>query len=216
MLCLTDADNGDAIFVDDAFTGLPEDVEENTARLYRIQEIRAGAGDDIVDMTSQRCEYTGDGLTIRGGDGNDLIWANKGDNMLFGDAGNDRIVGASGNDIIAGGSGDDSMHGGGGNDIFTFCKNWGNDTVEQLEDGFVTLWFASWTEDWNWDDETLTFTSGGNSVTVTGVSAEQIAIMFGYEEDPGSFDSLSELGAFDEFTSRRVFEESGQGLLAGL
>ena len=214
VLCLTDADNGDAIFVDDAYTGLPEEVEENTARLYRIQDIRAGAGDDIVDMTSQRCEYTGDGLTIRGGDGNDLIWANKGDNMLFGDAGNDRIVGASGNDIIAGGSGDDSMHGGGGSDIFTFCDNWGNDTVEQLEDGFVTLWFASWTEDWNWDDETLTFTSGGNSVTVSGVSVDQVTLMFG-SDDPGSFAMLSETGAFEAFSSRRVFEESGQGLLTG-
>ena len=52
VLCLTDGENGDAIFVDDVFTDLPEEVAEHTARLYRIQEIRAGAGDDIVDMTS--------------------------------------------------------------------------------------------------------------------------------------------------------------------
>ena len=32
VLCLTDGENGDAIFVDDAFTGLPEEIEENTAR----------------------------------------------------------------------------------------------------------------------------------------------------------------------------------------
>ena len=215
VLSLTDTENGDAIFVDDAYTGLPEEVETNTTRLYRIQEIRAGAGDDIVDMTSQQCEYTGDGLTIRGGDGDDVIWANKGDNLLFGDAGNDRIVGASGNDAIAGGIGDDIMHGGGGNDVFTFCDNWGADTVEQLETGTVTLWFASGSSS-NWNADTLTYKSGANSVTVSGVTAEQVTLIFGTSstDDADLFATLSDAGAFDAFTSHRVFEESAQGLLA--
>ena len=214
VLCLTDSENGDAIFVDDSYTELPKEVEENTARLYRIQEIRAGAGDDIVDMTSRRFEYTGRGLTIRGGDGDDVIWANKGGNMLFGDAGNDRIIGASGNDLIAGGTGNDSMHGGGGNDVFTFCDNWGTDTVQQLETGSVTLWFASGDES-RWNASTLTYTDGDNSVRVSGVTPDQISLKFG---DDGSvlFSVLSEIGAFADFTSQKVFEESGQGLLAGL
>ena len=214
VLCLTDADNGDGIFVDDVYTDLPEEVEEHMARLYMIQEIRAGAGDDIVDMTSQRFEYIGDGLTIRGGDGNDVIWANKGDNMLFGDAGNDRIVGASGDDVIIGGIGNDSMHGGGGNDVFVFCDNWGIDTVEQLASGKVTLWFASGDES-NWNAETLTYTDGTNSVTVSGVSVEQVTLKFG---DDGSelFAALSNAGAFDDFTSQRIFEESDSGILASL
>ena len=212
VLCLSDGANGDALFVDDVFTDLPEEVEENTARLFKIHEIRAGAGSDIVDMTSQRFEYTGGGLTIRGGDGNDTIWANKGDNWLFGDAGNDRIVGASGNDVIAGGLGNDSMHGGGGNDVFAFCDNWGADTVEQLGTGTVTLWFASGSES-NWNAETLTYTDGLSSVTVSGVSADRITLKFG---DDGSeqFAALSNMGAFDGVTSQKVFEDSGKGLLA--
>ena len=214
VLCLTDAENGDGIFVDDVYTDLPEEVAEHTARLYRIQEIRAGAGDDIVDMTSQRFEYVGDGLTIRGGDGDDVIWANKGDNRLFGDDGNDRIVGASGNDAIAGGIGDDSLHGGGGDDIFTFCDNWGSDTVEQIETGTVTLWFVSGSES-NWNAETLTYTDGENSVSVSGVSAEQVTLKFG-NDGSEQFSALSDAGAFDAFTSRRIFEESGSGLLAGV
>jgi len=215
VLCLTDSENGDAIFVDDAYTGLPEDVEANTARLYKIQEIRAGAGDDIVDMTSQRCEYTGDGLTIRGGDGDDTIWANKGGNMLFGDAGNDRIVGASGNDVIAGGIGNDSMHGGGGDDVFAFCDNWGADTVEQLETGTVTLWFASGSSE-NWNAETLTYSNGESSVTVKGVTADQVFLKFGSgnEEDAVRFATLSDAGAFDNFTSQKIFEKSGSGIIA--
>ena len=59
--------------------------------------------------------------------------------MLLGDGGNDRIVGGSGDDVIVGGIGNDSMHGGGGDDIFTFGRNWGVDTVEQLAEGSVTL-----------------------------------------------------------------------------
>jgi len=214
VLCLTDSENGDAIFVDDVYTDLPDEIAEHTARLYKIQEVRAGFGDDIVDMTSQRFEYIGDGLTIRGGAGNDTIWANKGNNMLFGDAGNDRLVGASGNDVIVGGIGDDSMHGGGGNDIFTFYGNWGVDTVKQLETGSVTLWFANG-DDSHWDASTLTYTDGDNSVKVSGVAAEQVTLRFG---DDGSeqFATLSGTGAFDDFTSQKIFEESGKGILACL
>ena len=212
MLCLTDGEKGDAIFVDDVYTDLPEDVEKNTARLYKIQEVRAGAGDDIVDMTSHRFEYTGDGLTIRGGDGDDTIWANRGDNKLFGDAGNDRVVGASGNDVIAGGIGNDSMHGGGGDDIFTFCDNWGMDNVEQLSTGSVTLWFTSGSLD-NWDEATLTYTDGENSVTVSGVTVDKITLKFG-DDSSAQFASLSSMGAFLDATSERIFEESGKGMLA--
>jgi len=214
VLCLTDGDNGDALFVDDVYTDLPEGIEENIARLYRIQEIRAGAGDDIVDMTCQRVEYTGDGVVIRCGDGNDTVWANKGDNKLFGDAGNDHIVGASGNDLIAGGIGNDCMHGGGGNDVFTFCRNWGTDTVEQLADGTVTLWFASGDRS-KWNQDTLTYADGENSVTVSGISADRVTLKF---SDDGSdrYAALTFEGAFADFTSQQIFEESRSGMLAGL
>ena len=212
VLCLTDGENGDAIFVDDVYTELPESVAEHTARLYKIQEVRAGAGDDIVDMTSQRFEYVGDGLTIRGGDGNDTIWATKGDNWLFGDAGNDRIVGASGNDVIIGGIGNDRMHGGGGGDIFTFCDNWGTDTVEQLASGSVTLWFASGDES-KWDSTSMTYTDGDNSVKVTGVTS--VELKFG-DDDSEQYATLAQAGAFLDFTSERIFEESGKGVLASL
>ena len=214
VLCLTDGENGDAIFVDDVYTELPETVAEHTARLYKIKEVRAGAGNDIVDMTSQRFEYVGDGLTIRGGAGNDTIWANKGDNWLFGDAGNDRIVGASGDDVIVGGVGNDRMHGGGGSDVFAFCENWGVDTVQQLETGSVTLWFVEGSID-NWNAETLTYADGENSIKVSGITAEQVTLKFG-DDGSDEFGALSGMGAFDAFTSQRIFEESGTGMLASL
>ena len=131
--------------------------------------------------------------------------------MLFGDAGNDRIVGASSNDVIVGGIGNDRTHGGGGNDIFTFCDNWGIDSVEQLATGSVTLWFASGSLE-NWNAETMTYTDGENSVKVSGVTADKITLKFG---DDGSepYATLSEAGAFKEFTSQKIFEES-KGMLA--
>ena len=214
VLLMTDDANGDALFVDDIYSALPGSVPEQQSRIAGIDEIRAGAGNDVVDMTSQRFEYIGDGLTIRGGDGNDTIWANKGDNWLFGDAGKDRIVGASGNDVIAGGIGNDRMHGGGGNDVFAFCEDWGTDTVEQLATGTVTLWFASGDES-KWHAESLTYTDGANSVTVKGVTAEQVTLKFG-DDGSAQFASLASAGSFDAFTSRKIFEESDNGLLASV
>ena len=142
------------------------------------------------------------------------IWANKGDNILFGDAGNDRIVGASGNDVLVGGIGNDRMHGGGGSDIFTFCENWGVDTVEQLAAGSITLWFATGSSA-NWNAASLTYADGENSVTVKGVSADKVMLKFG---DDGSvqYAALAQQGAFADFTSEKIFEDKGKGILASL
>ncbi len=193
ILVMTDDANGDALFVDDIYTALGEQ-----ARFAQIDEIRAGAGDDIVDMTTQRYDYSGSAIQISGGDGNDTIWGGAEKNILFGDAGNDRLVGASGNDILAGGSGSDTMHGGGGDDIFTFCGAFGIDSVEQLSDGSVTLWFAEGSEE-NWDADTLTYSDGINSVTVTGCTS--VTLKF------GSTAQLGVDGAFDSESTRKVFEE---------
>ena len=211
VLLLTDDANGDALFIDDIYSAFPEGLDAQ-ARIAKIDEIRAGAGDDIVDLTSQRFDYVGGGMTVRGGLGDDVIWANNGENTLFGDAGNDRIVGGGGNDVIVGGSGDDSMHGGGGEDIFAFGGVWGNDTVEQLEDGKLTLWFENGSLE-KWDASTLTYRDGDNSVRVSGVSAENISLKFG---DDGSqqYSKLLEVGAFDEFGSERIFENKNRGMLA--
>ena len=122
-------------------------------------------------------------------------------------------MGASGDDVIVGCSGNDSMHGGGGNDIFTFCDNWGKDTVEQLETGTVTLWFAEGSLD-NWDEKTLTYSDGaGNSVTVSGVSADNVTLKFG-SEGSQIFGTLYSIGAFTESMSKKIFEDTDKGMLA--
>ncbi|MCR4574539.1 MAG: hypothetical protein K5787_12305 [Lentisphaeria bacterium] len=215
LLYLTDDANGDALFIDDIYSELPGTLEEQQARIAQINEIRAGAGNDIIDLTSQRFEYVGYGMTVRGGFGDDVIWANNGNNWLFGDAGNDRIVGSSSDDVIVGGAGNDTMHGGGGDDIFAFGGNWGQDTVEQLAIGKVTLWFEDGDET-KWNDQTLTYTDGTNSVKVSGVALENINLKFG--DDNGKAiernAELSAAGAFEEFTSEKIFEDKNRGMLA--
>ncbi|MBR7104108.1 MAG: hypothetical protein IKC65_04135, partial [Lentisphaeria bacterium] len=122
------------------------------------------------------------------------IWAGHSSNTLYGDAGNDRIVGGTGDDAIIGGEGDDAMHGGGGNDTFFFGDDFGNDTVEQLDDGTITLHFES--ENGSWNEETRVYTSGYNSVTVIGNA--QVNIVFG---------ESAVAGAFDDSSSEKIFEE---------
>ena len=203
ILLLTDDANGDALFVDDVYTVFPGTVIEQQTRIARIDEIRAGAGDDIIDMASQRFAYIGDGVKVCGGLGNDTIWANNGNNILFGDAGNDRLVGGGDNDVIVGGTGNDSMHGGGGNDTFCFGGNWGNDTIEQLEGGSVTLHFENGSSS-NWNAGTLTYTDGSNSVTVKGTTA--VTLIFG--------GSAPVDGAFADAVSEKIFEDKNNGVLA--
>ena len=202
ILVLTDSANGDALFIDDIYSASPD--AERTARFAQINEIRAGAGDDIIDMTSQRFEYSGNEITIRGGSGNDVIWAAGSDNDLFGDAGNDRIVGSAGFDIIIGGAGDDSMHSGGGDDIFAFCENWGVDTVEITDNANITLWFAAGNKN-NWDAESRIYRDGSNSVTVIGGANSTIDLKFG--DEGGQYSDMLDIGAFEPSSGERIFED---------
>ena len=209
ILYLTDGANGDALFMDDVYSEFG-----SAARINLIREIRSGAGDDVIDMTSSRYQAELAGMTVRGGSGDDILWGADGGNMLFGDEGNDRITGGSGNDIIAGGTGNDTMNGGGGDDVFAFCDNWGSDTVEQISGGSVTLWFEFGSLS-KWNAETLTYADGENSVKVSGVSADMITLNFGNDKSE-LFARMSASGAFSGFTSEKVFEEDGKGLLASL
>ena len=201
ILVLTDDANGDALFLDDIYSAIPTATQQG--RLDNIMEIRAGAGDDVVDLTSQRFDFDSqsNGVRVYGGDGNDTIWANYGNNELYGDAGNDHIVGGNGDDYIIGGAGDDTMHGFGGSDTFFFGSNWGNDVVEQFSDGEVTLWFKNGSSE-NWDAAAMKYTDGLCSVTVIGITADDVTLKFGDAQ------SAAPAGAFDDSATKKVYETS--------
>ena len=199
ILVLTDDSNGDALFIDDVYSALG-----TQARLSQIDEIRAGAGNDIIDFTSNKYAFAGDKVTIYGGAGDDTIWANSSSNTIFGDAGKDRIIGGAGNDVIIGGSGNDSLYGGGGSDTFCFGGNWGSDTVEQLTGGSVTLHFENGSAA-NWNAATKVYSDGVNRVTVTGTS--DITLKFGN-------DAALPNGAFLDAASENIFEDKDKAMLA--
>ena len=75
------------------------------------------------------------------------------------------------------------------------------------------MWFASGSMD-NWDAATLTYADGENSVTVKGVTVDRVTLKFG-DDGSAQYAALTPgRGAFAEFTSEKIFEEQGRGLLA--
>jgi Ca2+-binding RTX toxin-like protein len=129
----------------------------------------------------------------------------------MGDDGNDCLAGASGNDILAGGSGDDSLYGLGGNDTFVFCDNWGNDTVQQIADGNVTLWFAKGSSA-NWNAATNTFTYNNNQVVVSGVANSKISLKFGNDSSE-MYQRISAAGLFQDAATQKIFDQNDQGII---
>ncbi|MCR9282072.1 MAG: cadherin domain-containing protein [Rhodobacteraceae bacterium] len=124
---LLGTESSDAIFLDDTFSGMH--AEASGPRIDSIESVNLGAGDDILDMTSDTYTYTTD-MTIDGGTGNDVIWAG---------AGNDTILGGEGIDTLFGGAGNDSLDGGTGTDTAIYSGNWEDYNIVQNEDGSYTI-----------------------------------------------------------------------------
>ena len=99
-------DGDDAVFLDDSFSPLPDG---HGPRIKNIERFNMGAGDDIVDLTSQTYSY--------------------GDAEINGEAGNDTLWGSAGNDVLNGGLGDDKLTGGAGNDTYLFDVGDGHDQI---------------------------------------------------------------------------------------
>jgi Ca2+-binding RTX toxin-like protein len=104
-------DQNDVIFLDDTIVSNVGDI----AKLASIEEISAGDGDDVVDLTSLTFSY--DDVVLNGGNGDDVLWGNDGDDTINGDEGEDNLQGGKGDDTINGGSGNDTIKGYDGDDL---------------------------------------------------------------------------------------------------
>ena len=109
VLSLTAGD--DALFLDDRYSVFPEG---EGPRIVSVEQIDAGAGDDVVDLTSLTYAYGS--ITVTGGSGDDVIWTNAGDDTLSGGSGDDWLSGGAGDDVLFGGGGKDLLIGGAGDD----------------------------------------------------------------------------------------------------
>ena len=106
-------------------------------RLIAIENVNAGAGNDIVKgnrfsniLRGQR----GNDL-LYGSGGNDLLIGGDGRDRLWGQAGNDRLYGGYGNDLLIGGGGRDQLWGQGGHDIFRIQRGTGFTVIKDFSDG---------------------------------------------------------------------------------
>lgn len=79
-------------------------------RLIGVEQIDAGDGNDIVDLT--HTDYSYGDIVINGGTGDDLLWSSTGNDMIDGGDGADNLWGGVGNDTLYGGAGDDYIVGG--------------------------------------------------------------------------------------------------------
>jgi Ca2+-binding RTX toxin-like protein len=129
--CIVLSNNSDAFFIDDVYSGhhvsvtliTTDDGSKSLARVLDVECLDAGAGNDVIDLTSNRFVLTNN-TEILGKAGNDTIWAATG---------NDTIDGGTGNDTIDGGTGNDTLTGGIGNDTFQFTATAGSDVITDFD-----------------------------------------------------------------------------------
>lgn len=85
--------------------------------------IRGGEGQNILfaGAGSQNILLGEDDDELYGGDGDDVVGSEGGNDQVHGDAGNDSVFGGAGNDTLWGGIGDDTVEGGAGSDTASFA-----------------------------------------------------------------------------------------------
>ncbi|MEM9634512.1 MAG: hypothetical protein AAGA50_24495, partial [Pseudomonadota bacterium] len=124
---LVGTDQADAIFLDDGFTNRHSGAAG--ARLDSVEAVELGAGNDLLDMTSNTYTYDTD-MTVDGGSGNDVIWTGDGDDTLRGGEGDDNLFGGAGSDTLDGGLGSDTAH---------YSGNWADYDITENVDGSYTI-----------------------------------------------------------------------------
>ena len=109
-------DGSDAFFLDNIYTAHHSSLTllstvrgtDSTARVEDVEVIYAGAGNDIIDLTSDNFNLI-DAISVNGEEGDDILWGSTGVDTINGGAGNDVINGGVGSDILTGGSGADEF-----------------------------------------------------------------------------------------------------------
>ncbi len=158
----------DAIFIDDMFSLRPAGTDGS--RVGDIEIIRAGDGNDIVDLTSNQYDYIS--VTIYGDDGNDYLWASSGDDVIYGGTGNDDIYGGLGNDTLYGEDGNDTIRGAGGQDVIDGGD--GNDTLYGGDDNDIIYGGAGNDKIYGDDGDDTLYGGDGNDTINGGVGNDTI------------------------------------------
>src|SRR4051794_342640 len=123
-----------------------------------VEDVKGGGGDDtiipapIAASTScpDGCHLGVGSQTFEGGEGDDVVYGERGNDTLRGGAGNDQLFGGIGDDLLEGGPGNDRLAGGFGTDSIDGQEGddyvRGDSTIDRLFDtggGTDTLSFAT-------------------------------------------------------------------------
>jgi len=117
---LVETGDANVDLTDVSMTGFGNDT------LLGIEQVSlaGGPGNNRFDASA----WTGGGVSLSGGAGNDTLIGSAAGDTLDGQAGNDSLTGNAGDDLLFGGDGSDSIHGGLGNDSVT--GGLGNDLLD--------------------------------------------------------------------------------------
>lgn len=153
---------------------------QNSVGMQLVKNIElfiAGDGGDVINLASSNLTY-GD-VTIHGGAGNDILWANIGNDTIYGAEGNDILDGGPGNDylrgnadhdILFGGAGNDRLDGGLGNDILYGGTDLG---LIQLDKDFIDdITFPVLQERTN-------IVNLGDAAQALGINADNLSVDYG-------------------------------------
>ena len=140
----------DTYYVDNVGDTVIENANEGTEVVYSSVSFTLGANVEKLLLTgTDAIDGTGNALV-------NVIRGNEAANTLSGAGGNDTLYGNGGADTLIGGIGTDHMTGGAGNDLFVFGDG---------EFGGTTTATA---------DEIVDFTSGQDTIDLTGVDANSL------------------------------------------
>ncbi len=195
------------------------------ALVIDAQSLQAGSM-----LNLQNVEFAvviGENLTIRGGEGknilftgagsqnimlgadDDQLYAGDGDDTVGSAGGDDSIFGEAGNDTVFGGEGNDQLHGGSGTDIVTYTLNMSDYTITRDEGKTYVALVSNPTEiDTLINAETIQF-ADSNYTVENSVSLTQIATVYTM-----ILDRQAEVGGFQHWAHHSSTTDISLGSMA--
>ena len=162
---VTLTDKSDAYFLHDNHSAFNADIilsedfrgRDGFNRISLIEEIDAGDGNDVIDLTSPDYSLAGQTLLVDAGNGQDVVWGSDADETL---------IGGADNDVLFGGAGINELFGGSGADEFQFTRTSENDTVSDFSiAGGDTLKFFN-TGGALFDRDSLSLNAAGDKLSI--------------------------------------------------
>ncbi len=154
-----------------------------------LTEFQDGTYDlkDLYNDSTTATATTSDVKVVKGSSLNDEITATGNGQTLYGYAGNDLIKGSAGNDVVYGGIGDDTIQAGKGNDRI-YGEAGTNTLIFEAGDGKDTVFSGKGYDILNIDDEfaDLKFSRTGSDLVISYGDADDTVTISGYFKNKNS------------------------------